>query len=64
MMEDNISSQLLMGVARPWHMSKNTNQKSKKREKESKLEIKFGFDTILNYHLSQNIKLIGRSKFN
>jgi hypothetical protein len=34
MMEDNISSQLLMGVARPWHMSKNTNQKSKKREKE------------------------------
>jgi hypothetical protein len=32
---------------------------------ESRSELKtFGFDTILNYHLSQKLKLIERGKFN
>jgi hypothetical protein len=31
----------------------------------SKFELKtFDFDTMLNHHLSQKLKLIGKSKFN
>jgi hypothetical protein len=33
--------------------------------KESRLELRtFGSNTMLNYHLSQKLKLIGRDKFN
>jgi hypothetical protein len=33
--------------------------------KKSKFELKiFGSDTMLNHHLSQKLKLIGRDKFN
>jgi hypothetical protein len=32
---------------------------------ESRFELRtFGFDTMLDYHLSQKLKLIGRGKFN
>jgi hypothetical protein len=32
---------------------------------ESRFELRtFGSDTMLNYHLSQKLKLIGRGKFN
>jgi hypothetical protein len=32
---------------------------------ESKFDFRtFGFDTMLNYHLFQKLKLIGRNKFN
>jgi hypothetical protein len=31
----------------------------------SRFELRtFGFDTMLNHHLSQKLKLIGRCKFN